>query len=219
MTVFLIDNYFWQLYPALKWQMPLFFFVGLFLLYPYNLSYQFSFLFIILLSLYIFPFRIPRPTPYPSHTVQICNTDGTCRNINSDSHNSIYNIFSPIYGTVNNIQQIDNRFIISVSAMFLDSYAIHTPCAGIISCDSSNNDNNNVISITIKNERGVIEIKCIGWKIINTLMDDGDSIASGKYIGIANKIEICLPCDAVQLTVRPGDRMEGFNTVMARWQY
>lgn len=218
MSSFLLDNFFWQLYPNLKWQIPLLYFSCLFLSHHYNFSYQFSFIFIIILSLYIYPYRIPQPVPYPSHTVQICNTDGTCHNINSDSINNIYNIFSPMYGTIDNINQIDNKFIITISSIFLDLYAIYTPCSGNIFCNGNGNGNGNVIEI--KNERGgTIEIKIIGWRIINTLMDEGDLIGSGKYMGMARKIEIMLPCDKVQLMVKSGERMEGFNTVMARWNH
>ena len=215
MQSFLQDNYFWKLYPALKWQIPLLYFSGLFLAHHFNLAFQFTFLFVILFSLYIYPFRIPQPTPYPSHAVQICNTDGTCRNVHSDSHNNPLNIFSPVYGTVDRIEirpDDDGRVVIAISSMFLDAYAIYTPCTGKISW----RDN----TIIIRHERGPIEIKCLGWRVKNTLLEEGDLIPSGKYIGMANKVEITIPCSnaAAGIMVREGDRVEGFNTVMAKWR-
>ena len=209
MSSFLLDNYFWKLYPALKWQIPLLYFSSLFLLHSY--AFQFTFIFILLFCFYIFPYRIPQRIPYPSHTVQICNTDGTCKNINSDSHNNIYNIFSPVYGTIDRIDSCPDTFVIYVSSMFLDAYALYTPCAGRITSHDGN-------TVTIQHDKGIVEIKCVGWRINDTLMDDGDLISAGKYIGVANKVEITLsPRRSISLMVREGERLEGFNTVMARF--
>jgi len=209
MNTFFLNNHFWRLYPDLKWQIPLFYFSGLFLLYNYDMAFQFSFIFIVFLSFYIYPYRIPSPTPYPSHTVQICNTDGSCHNVNSDSYNNIYNIFSPVYGLIERIDPCPNKIVIYMSSSFLDAYALYTPHEGRISC------RNNII--TIDNERGPIQIKCSDWKVVDTLMDEGDLIKRGKYIGMVNKIELTIPRHNTILMVTEGQRVEGFNSVVARW--
>lgn len=223
------NNYLWEFYPYLKWQLMLMYLLGIIVFYRFML--EFTILFILIVGFYIYFFRKPSPLRKSSQTIQICNIDGTCRTIASNAFSDPKEILSPAFGRVKDIRMLNGNYIISIEMNIFDYHAQHSPVSGRIDeiiytkgeFKMNKDDKNENQLIVITNKRGRIGVRQIAGIItrkIRTNLKEGQNIDKGDYIGfieLGSQVDLYIPVSNTVLFVKKGDLLEGYKSSVAKW--
>jgi len=230
---FINNNFIWKFYPNIKWQLLMIYILGFFLIK--NRRWEFTVLYIIFVTLLLFFYRKPTVNRRITHTVQICNVDGTCRTISSDAFSNSHEILSPAFGFIADIKPEGDNIIITIILNVLDIHAQYAPIGGKVVTKKyfpgkfhiagliEKSDENEHQLIEIANDKGVIGIKQIAGVLtrrITTPLEINDMVGKGEYIGyihLGSRVDLIIPGMNTRILVKPGQRVEGFKTQIAVW--
>jgi hypothetical protein len=225
------ENYLWDFYPNLKWQLIIMFFIGIFLFHHF--FFQYIFIFLIILGTLLFRYRKHTPTPRPTHSIQVCNIDGTCRTIASNAFSDKHDILSPIFGFVKSIKSKDSNVIINLELYPTSIHSIFSPVKGTLQGLTTSNlrlihpTDTLLLKLSKPLDRLDTSMQTINrnnsFDISNnepTCNEINVNIDKGDYIGFdlgLTYVEITVPKNTANIVIKPGDKVNGYETVIAKW--
>lgn len=228
-----MNTYLFMFYPNLRWQLVLIFLLGI-LYYPNK--YQFIVIYVLILSVLLFFYRKPWDGNMGVVSVQICNIDGTCRELIHNTRD--IEIWAPSYGVVKQIVREGDWIKIVSILTVLDVHAQYAPVGGNVEnvkyyagkfttaglWEKTDDNERQEMTIRCSANGELVRVKQIAGVItrrITSGVEEGQSVERGDYIGfihLGSRVDLYLPVDKVDVVVKEGDRLEGFNTIVATWK-
>ena len=213
------NNFLWHFYPKLPGQLLLLYLVGIAVITD---RFRFTVLFLIFVTGLLFFYRKPTPRKKSTFTTQICNIDGRCRTLDSSAFLEKDDIISPAFGKVAKIELDNNKLIVSINLSLLDIHSQYSPISGTVTKRLDVPGVSNLLEITQTQARK-ITVKQIAGSVARTItsnIEKNDSLTRGEYIGfihLGSKVKLTLPANGVNLLIKVGDFVDGYNTVIGRW--
>jgi len=222
------ENYLWDFYPNLKWQLAIMFFIGMFLFRYF--FFQYVFIFLLILGGLLFLYRKPFPTPHPTHSIQVCNIDGTCRTIASNAFSDRHDILSPIFGTVKSVKSQGSNMVIRLELNPIGIHSVYAPVKGMLQGFST--DTLTLIhptdTLTLKLSKPLTRpLQSVDPTIITQVDVNGSTcnetnmkVAKGDYIGFdlgLTYVDVVIPKNTATIIAKVGDRVKGYESVIGKW--